>query len=539
MYTLRFSAFARLSGAILVAGLLASCGGGTSIGPSPLPGTTSSASALPGASGTPGMIPSGTPGVTGSPGGPGSPGATVTPTMGASNRPSGPPSNQPSGPATMSPSNQPSGPATMMPSGPATMMPSGPATMPPSGPATMPPTTAPSPAIPVNPNGTPKLQHVFILILENQAEDNTFGSLMPVPYLQNQVMSQGAFIPNYWGTSHFSLGNYVSLFSGQSATVLNQEDCPTYSQILGSSSVAPYNQTSGVGCVYPSNVMTIADQLGGANGTAKGYMEDMGNDTTREGATCGQTMPTAATGVFGLGDMTQTAQAKNALKPQDQYAMRHNPFPYFMSVIASGACTRNVKPLNDATLTADLASVATTANYSFITPNLCDDGHDVPCTAPGTAGTTGSTYVNENAFLMKWVPIITRSAAFKADGLLMITFDESSASKNAAVGADTTNDGTSCCNEAMEVDPNTTTPGNPPGQSFMGGSGGGKTGTILLSPYIAPGTMTMNSYNHYAALRSIEDDFGLSHLGFAADPAVTPFGTDIFGTVPTRHTISL
>jgi hypothetical protein len=366
---------------------------------------------------------------------------------------------------------------------------------------------------------------------------------MPVPYLSATVAGQGAFVPNYWGTSHASLGNYISLFSGQSVTTLNQEDCPTYTQILAPS-VAAYQQISGTGCVYPATVTTLADQLAGAKYTAKGYMEDMGNDTTREDATCGQTQPTATTGVYGTGDLTQTAQAATAVggttvKPQDQYAMRHNPWPYFMSVVSSGTCASEVRPLNSSTLVTDLQSVATTANFTWITPNLCDDGHDVPCTAPGVAGTTASTYVNENAFLTEWVPIITRSPAFQKDGLLIITFDESDPAKNSTVGTDTTMDASSCCQESIEVDPNTSTPGTPPGDNYADGSGGGRTGTILVSPYIAPGTVTSVQYNHYNTLRTIEDEFGLAHLGFAAYPSTGTFGTDVFGTTPTRHTISL
>ncbi len=408
------------------------------------------------------------------------------------------------------------------------------------------PTVSPSPTpvatatpVPLNANGTPALRHVFVLILENQAEDNTFGSLMPVPYLQNTVSAQGAFVPNYWGTSHYSLGNYVSLISGESVTTANQGDCTTYTQIAGSTTVA-YNQVAGSGCVYPSTTMTLADQLTSAGFTYKGYMEDMGLDSTREGTTCGQTQPTATTGVYGGTDLTLGAQAAGNGKPQDQYAQRHNPFVYFTSLIASGSCAKNVEQLNDSTLTNDLKSVATTPNFSFITPNLCDDGHDVPCKAPGIAGTTDPTYDNENAFLQKWVPIITRSPAFQQDGLLIINFDESSPSKNASVGTDTTFDGTSCCNETAEIDPNTTTPGIPPGATgITDGSGGGKTGAILLSPFIPPGTVSGSSYNHYATLRSIEDEFGLSYLGFAAFPGTTSFGKDVFGSTFSRHTISL
>ena len=58
--------------------------------------------------------------------------------------------------------------------------------------------------------------------------------------------------------------------------------------------------------------------------------------------------------------------------------------------------------------------------------------------------------------------------------------------------------------------------------------GGGRTGAVLLSPLIKPGTLSGTPYNHYSLLASVENIFGLSHLGYAAATKST-FGTDIFG----------
>jgi hypothetical protein len=221
----------------------------------------------------------------------------------------------------------------------------------------------------------------------------------------------------------------------------------------------------------------------------------------------------------------------------DQYAARHNPFVYFHSLLDSGACASHVVPLNANTLPADLASIATTPNYSFITPNLCDDGHDVPCKSPGNP----STYVNENAFLQKYIPMIVESPAFQKDGLLIVTFDESSPSPNALDGSYTVFDGTACCNEPSGM--NTQLPGVPDiaaafGETItgsVGNSGGGQTGTLLISPFIRPGTVTSTAYNHYYMLHSIEDYFGLAHIGYAGFPGTTSFGSDIFGPVVVRY----
>jgi hypothetical protein len=399
----------------------------------------------------------------------------------------------------------------------------------------------------------PQIKHVFTIILENQSYSNTFGTTMPVPYLTQTVAAQGATLQNYYGTSHFSLGNYISLVSGQAVTTANQDDC-TVSGITGTgslytnvvqSSLGAYNQVQGTGCVYPAAVLTVADQLSAAGYTWKGYMEDMGNDTTREAATCGQPI-----GGLGVPDNTSTAQVppnynKGGTQPiTDQYAARHNPFVYFHSLLDSGACAQHVVPLNSSTLPVDLQSVSTTPNYVFITPNLCDDGHDVPCKSPGSA----QNQLAENAFLTKWVPMITRSPAFQKDGLLIINFDEASPASTSALGANTSGyDASSCCNEPPGQ--NTTTPGiGPLGKyyasigalNFTGdGSGGGRTGAVLVSPFIKPGTVSTVGYNHYYVLHTIEDYFGLSYLGYAGYPGTTDFGPDVFGTTIQTYSITL
>jgi hypothetical protein len=71
----------------------------------------------------------------------------------------------------------------------------------------------------------------------------------------------------------------------------------------------------------------------------------------------------------------------------------------------------------------------------------------------------------------------------------------------------------------------------PPERAAAGktGPGGGRIGAVLLSPLIRPGTVSTVAYNQYSLLRSIEDIFGLPHLGDAAMPQVRSFGPDVFG----------
>jgi Phosphoesterase family len=69
-------------------------------------------------------------------------------------------------------------------------------------------------------------------------------------------------------------------------------------------------------------------------------------------------------------------------------------------------------------------------------------------------------------------------------------------------------------------------------------TGGGDSGDVLISPYIKPGTVSTRYYNHYATLRTLEDIFavrrgspgldGGGHIGYAAQPGLAPFGSDVF-----------
>jgi hypothetical protein len=370
---------------------------------------------------------------------------------------------------------------------------------------------------------TGKVKHVFIITLENKNYSQTFGATTAAPYLATTLAGQGALLQGYYGTGHVSLDNYVSMISGQLGTPQTTSDCSTYADFT---QTAPYldanGQVLGTGCVYPTSVKTIADQLTAANLTWRGYMEDMGNDPTRESSTCGR--PT-----LGTADLTQVAEAPSTAVPLgDSYASRHDPFVYFHSIVDNPTlCNQNV--VNYSKLASDLASVSTTANLTFITPNLCDDGHDSPC-ANGAAGGLASI----NTWLQTAVPMILNSPAYKQDGLLIINFDEGN--YTASVGPSgyvLTFPGASCCGEILG--PNL--PAYPQTISAAGytltyaGYGGDNTGAVLLSPFIAPGTVSTTPYNHFSMLRTIEDIFGLGHLGFAATPYLQPMGTDVFTNI--------
>ena len=354
----------------------------------------------------------------------------------------------------------------------------------------------------------PLVRHVFVIMLENQGFSATFGSPASDPYLATTLPSQGALLPNYFGIGHFSNDNYDAFVSGQPPNTASQLDCSTYREFTQGQDAQGIQQ--GAGCVYPAAVKTVADQLSGEGLTWKGYMQDMGNDPTRESATCGHPASGGADPSFSA-------------TPGDGYATRHNPFVYFHSITDNPTvCNQQVVPLGTTSgtlpagspagvsgLATDLLSAATTPNLSFITPNLCNDGHDFPCvnqTSPST-----SAVGDVNAFLSTWVPLITSSPAFKKDGLLEITFDEAE-----SPSVDTT----ACCNETVG-------PAASGGGNGLSGPGGGRVGAVLISPFITPGKVVKTAYNHFSSLASIEDLFGVPRLG-EAKTVTTNFDKKIF-----------
>jgi hypothetical protein len=378
----------------------------------------------------------------------------------------------------------------------------------------------------------PAIKHVWVIELENKSFDAAFVQNTNT-YLWKTLPSQGKLLRQYYGTGHFSLDNYISELSGQAPNIDTQADCQTYTDLVGgiASPLDAGGQVIGQGCVYPAVVKTLPNQLTAKGLSWRGYMQDMGLDTTREEATCGRPVsggqPIDPTGLGGQ-DTTQSATAT------DQYAARHNPFLYFHAVIDDEAsCKAHVVPLfhtasaGSATdLPTDLKKVATTPAFSFITPNLCDDAHDATCAGKNIDGKNnqGGLYAADR-FLRKVVPLIQASPAYQADGMIIVTIDESGDTGTAA-GA------TACCGEP--TGPNTPLPGQV-------GPGGGRIGTVLLSKrFVKPGTVSDVPYNHYSFLRSMEDLFRIGataaipgsdnagHLGYAGQAGLVPFGRDVY-----------
>jgi hypothetical protein len=393
-----------------------------------------------------------------------------------------------------------------------------------------------------------KINYILLIELENEGYSLTFSPISPARYLNTTLRQSGELLQNYDAIGHDSLDNYIAQVSGQAPTAETQADCSANGFAFANvkpgtpdanKAVNP-GQVDGTGCVYPSPVQTIANQLDAKyppNKTThvaawRAYEQDMGNTPSRDG---GKADPSGGTDcghpAIGAADTAEVAT------PTDQYTTRHDPFVWFHSIIDNTAlCDANVVPLGPLAangtpspkghLARDLHSLKTTPRFGFITPNLCNDGHDATCAGPNSVGTTTGGLVGADDFLRTWMPMIATSPAYRSGQMLVvITFDEAD-----------DNDTQACCGEASG--PNTHAPGDAGDATDAQAPGGGQVGALLLnSKYIVAGsTDTRGVYNHYSALRSYEDLLGLTkggtdgagHLGFAAAKGLLPFGSDVF-----------
>jgi len=175
-----------------------------------------------------------------------------------------------------------------------------------------------TPASTATPGGQiPHFSHVFIIVMENEAIDQIIGNTRSAPYINN-LAQQYAVAANYYGTTHPSLPNYISLISGDTQGITtNCNDCFV-------------------------DAPNIVDQLEAAGKTWKAYMESMPSP--------------CFTGDSG-----------------SLYRQKHNPFIYFDNIRSNPTRCAKIVPFTQ--FDADLQA-GTLPDYVWITPNMCNNIHD-------------------------------------------------------------------------------------------------------------------------------------------------------------------
>jgi hypothetical protein len=345
----------------------------------------------------------------------------------------------------------------------------------------------------------PAIDHVFVIMLSDQPYAATFGPESTAPYLSHTLERRGELLARYYAVAHEQLANGIALISGQGPTPATAANCPVYADVSPATSAAE-GQVSGDGCVYPATIPTLPGQLEVKRLTWRAYVQGIGEGVT--------TSPDCAHPGLGQSDASSS-------QPSGPYATFRNPFVYFHGLIDSPTCATDDVGLS--ALDADLSTARRTPSVSYIVPDRCHDGSPGPCPGGGAGGLPAA-----DALLSQLVPKILASPAYK-QGLLLITSDEAPASGEFA-------DSSSCCGQPRFP--------NLPAPTGLAASlppeGGGQVGALMLSPFAKAHTISQEPYDHFSLLRTIEDLFGLKHLGYAGAPKVEALKPTLFTSKPAR-----
>ena len=202
--------------------------------------------------------------------------------------------------------------------------------------------------IPV-PANQPTFSHVVVVVEENHSYPDVIGN-SAMPYL-NGLAQQYGLAAQYYSNAHPSLPNYFMLTTGLLETATD-----TFS-----------------GTISDDNVIR---ELIKAGKSWKCYEESL----------------------------PPTGPAADVYP----YVRRHNPFSYFSDVQGSAPQAANI--VSTTQLATDIANNSL-PQYSFIAPDMLNDGHD-------------GSLAQADTWLQTNIAPLLASSAFEASGLLIITFDE-------------------------------------------------------------------------------------------------------------------
>ena len=250
--------------------------------------------------------------------------------------------------------------------------------------------------------------HVIVIVMENAEYSEVIGSSHA--HYVNSLAARYGLLTRSYAIRHPSLPNYLALTSGSTQGI--SSDC------TGCSVSAP----------------NIVDQLEAARISWRAYLEGL---------------PRPCFLGAGAGG----------------YAKKHNPFAYYTDVASSPA--RCGKLVGFDRLASDLRA-GTLPTFAWISPNLCDDGHDCGVAAG-------------DRFLARTVPALLRELG--PHGMLLLSWDEGVSDAR-------------CCAVAA----------------------GGHVASIVAGPDVRRGARASSPIDHYGVLGSIEESLGLAPLAGAADP---------------------
>ncbi len=397
------------------------------------------------------------------------------------------------------------------------------------------------------PGGVPHLDHVWVIMMENEPYTAEVGN-PDVPYI-NQLAKTANVATNYYGVGHPSLTNYLEMVGGSNFGV-RADDMPDWHSTTSQSTLAPsaadsisyqlldQNHPVGQATVVcpiaghgydaatpaidwtnedypaitnpalrtvwngswdidgklgyasaPTAGMTIADQLMRAGMTWKTYQQSLplgGADRVdySDGVFVNDN-DSGNNSVTNAAGVLSTPTAPGTMV--QLYAAKHDPFIYFRS-IQDGPGRQDIVGFDGPRgLFADLRS-GDVPNFSFIAPNQCNDQHG---RGNATADCQGAALLySGDVMVHRLVDAITASPAWRhGHNAIVLTWDE---------------------NDYSAGVPN-------------------RVLTLVLNNHKGPQVTDPTLYTSFSLLRTLEGGFGLPCLNHACDLSTATMSTMFAG----------
>ena len=356
-------------------------------------------------------------------------------------------------------------------------------------------------------DGVPRLDHVFVIVLENHNSFTSFGSIGILDNPQAPKITALAqkynVAPNYHGVWHPSLPNYLAMITGDW----------TGTDVIGTNHTYPAGSAVGVSDDDSASVSTdygppanpsfhrwrvqlpsLAGQLVKAGKDWRAYL---------------QNFPISGTHLANWPGDNNTAKL---------YAVKHNPFPYVAEVQDDPQEFAKQVPIDQ--LFSDLGSQQVPA-FSYIVPDQCRDMHGLsnPLAPCGGAFDTDDNDVKRGDDETGWlVNAITGSPVWqRGRNAIFVVFDEG----NGPLTCPNYNPDT-----ATDTAPGSLLPG---ADCYNPANFNDRVVFIAITNYGVRGVQDTRFQSHYSLLKTIEAAFGLSYVGHAADattntlaPLLTP-----------------
>jgi hypothetical protein len=323
--------------------------------------------------------------------------------------------------------------------------------------------------------GTPRYDHIFIIIAENHASQQIIGN-SDAPNL-NRLATTYGLATNFYGEAHPSQPNYIAILGGDTFGIHDDE-----AWYCKAGSTDRHCPTAGTASHYPDHTVTarsLIDQLAEHHLTWKGYFESI---------------PVAGSKAVAY------PESPTAGQPEQLYASKHNGFLSYKT--AQDDPNLFLKLVGFDQLMQDLAT-GRLPNYAHIVPNQCHEMHglggaNVPdsCRFENERG----RIVRADLFIGELVANIMDSPAWSAPGnsAIVVTWDEDNTPKEKT-------EPQGCCGFDPQSEAN---------------FGGGHIPTIVITNHGPRGVKDDTPYNHYSLLRTTEEAFGIDEfLGHANDTA--------------------